>query len=192
MKLRQRRISEHKASIKGQITVARGAKKKATKMILAEKPVSRGTVEAKSIQKVIHLWREKEEDEYTLLERRLAAWINALSEGESLFKKHVYENDDVTNLDLRQHRGCLYCALYTGEDLAVDFLFLNEPTKKDVTQKIIMFIDQKLDELRQTLHAWHGNLNDQTDIPQSFKDAIHELDRGELEPLDDILEGKTA
>ena len=197
VKLRQRRTSEHKASIKGQSAAVHGAKRKPIKMILTEEPVSRGTtVEAKSIPNVIRVWREKEEDEHTLLQRRLAAWIEEIAELEKLFKKLVYENKDLKSFDLRMHRVCLYYLLWSGEALAAEFLRFQAESKKEKDdgslETSLRFIDSKLDELRETLHAWHGNLDVQIDIPQSFKDAIHELDRGELEPLDDILKGKTA
>ena len=163
-------------------------------MIEVAEPLSSGIVRATARPKVVHLWRATEEDQFTVLERRFADWINRTSTGEDIFKKHVYDNPKMNFLDLRQHRSGLYGLLAEGEELAVDFIVLKakDHPKQTEIDNFVIVVDQKLNELRKVLYAWHGDLDDQDDIPQSFKDAIHELERGETEPLDDILEEKTA
>jgi hypothetical protein len=159
-------------------------------------PIMGGDVVALTRPKVIRLWAEPiQPDEFLLLQERFADWIKSIGECETQFKKHVYENPNMSLLDVRQHRVVLYALLNEGEDTAVDFLFLkvqkDHPKKKEI-DNFVKLVDQKLDELRKVLHAWHGKLEHQEDVPQSFKDAIAEFERGELEPFDDILEEETA
>jgi hypothetical protein len=46
-------------------------------------------------------WEEEKLDEYSSLEEALAKWQESLVQNEELFKKHVYEKDDLCLLDLR-------------------------------------------------------------------------------------------
>ena len=132
-------------------------------------------------------WREAREDKYALLEARYSEWLKSLAEMEEVFKKRVYENENFSDADARQHRYHL-CGLMTdGEGLAFDFLALDNGA--DV-QSYVTLLDQKLGVLRHTLHAWHGAISDQNDIPESFKKGTAEIDAGKVVSMDEALSDK--
>lgn len=152
-----------------------------------------GAARASARSKTVKVWPE--EDNLSILERRFSTWIDGVAETEEkYFKKYVYENPDITDMDLRQHRAGLYLILSTGEELAVDFLGFNKEAGQatppiPLIQKYILLIDQKLDELRQTLHQWHGDLESQTDIPESFKQAVRDFETGKVVDMETALKG---
>lgn len=129
-------------------------------------------------------WLEAQEGKYAQLETRYSDWLKVLTETEELFKKHVYENENFTDSDARQHRFLLCDLLAVGEELAFDFLVLQDGT--DV-QSYVTLIDLKLDVLRRTLHSWHGPVDEQKDIPQSFKKGIADIDDGKVVTMDQAL-----
>ena len=133
------------------------------------------------------VWLEDQGDKYAQSENRYSAWLKALAEAEELFKKHVYENENLTDGDARQHRYRLCDLMAGGEELAFDFLALQDGT--DV-QSYVTLIDQKLDVLRRTLHAWHGPIKDQNDIPESFKKGTADIDEGKVVSMDEALSEK--
>lgn len=185
--------SHHKRSSMLAASPSQLEHKKGTTMIATAEPIDLDTPLAASRPKVVrHTWHETKQDEYTLLEHQFARWLEGIAVAERAFKEHVYDNKELTDFDLRQHRQILYYSLWAGEKLAVDLLALDQPNKIGATQKYVILIDEKLTELRETLHSWHGAIEHQADIPQSFKDAIQELNRGELEPMDDMFAEQQA
>ncbi len=87
----------------------------------------------------------------------------------------------MNDVDLRQHRQYLYVALANGEDLAVEFIAYEGGA--DVAN-YVKLIDQKLGELRKTLHEWHAPIDFQDDIPESFKQSVREVAQGKIFDLD--------
>ncbi len=131
-------------------------------------------------------WVAEKRDPFTELEEHYGAWIADCASVEELFKKHVYENPEMTGMDLRQHRAVLYRLMSFGETLAVDFFYLQNADRQQVIA-YFKLIDQKLSTLRERLNAWHGKLQNQEDIPESIKQAFAELDNGDLLSLEEAF-----
>jgi hypothetical protein len=126
------------------------------------------------------------EEAFSMVEQDYAAWISSLSKGEALFKKHVYDNPEAEDYDFRQHRAKLYLLLAQGEALAVELLSLSSANEASVVNYVAL-IDQKLDGLRAVLRAWHGSLEEQADVPASFKQGIEDLGQGRLVDMERAL-----
>jgi hypothetical protein len=132
------------------------------------------------------VWIEEQQGVYSKLEVAYSAWISSLAVAEDLFKKNVYENQDFTDSDARQHRHCLCNLMATGEKLAFDFLAHGEKDGRDV-QNYVGLIDGKVDAMRRTLHLWHGQVDDQNDIPDSFKKGMQDIEKGKVVDMERAL-----
>jgi len=130
-------------------------------------------------------------DEVALLKEEFNFWLQGVSKNEKLFEQNVYKNPNLTGLDLHQHRARLYTLLARGEGLIVKFYAFAQANKIDPSG-YYKVIEENLNSLTKTFNDWHGDLESQEDIPQSFKDAIRDLNNGKVVPLDDILEEKMA
>lgn len=128
------------------------------------------------------VWREKDVEEINL-DTLYGAWIEQIDRIEGMFKTHIYENSNADQFDYRQHRLLLYSLLWAGENLAMTLLRLE---KLVPIGHYIERVDAKLVELYDTLQAWHGKLDDQPDIPEDFKQAVRELDRGDSFSFDEV------
>ncbi len=123
----------------------------------------------------LRLWiNEEVADRFQEAEAQFQDWLKALGKMEALFAKHVYRNDDATQLDFRQHRQCLYASLARGEALAVDFETLGESAG---APKYVELIDEKLEALRAVLREWHGPADDPA-LPQSCRQGFFEARNG--------------
>ena len=131
------------------------------------------------------LWVRPTMDQFTICTGAFQQWLSDIEKEQALFKINVYENNNLTESDLRQHREHLCGLLSIGESVALAFMSVGQqPDKaKDVIPYINM-IDQKLKELFSVLFAWHGPLQGQSDVPESFKQAVAEADAGNLVELD--------
>jgi hypothetical protein len=130
-------------------------------------------------------WDEGE-SAYIRLQNDFAEWVKSISANEKLFKTHVYDNQDLTKYDLRQHRGRLCHAISVGDGLALAFSEVGQSagmSPADIKTTIAL-IDQHIDKLCGTLFAWHGPLNAQADIPESFKQAAQEAGEEKMVDLD--------
>src|SRR5579864_5417256 len=67
-------------------------------------------------------WPGEHQDERQILQSNLATWMQNLTTVGELFKQHVYENKDLRESDLRQHRIMLYNLLFDGESLALAYM----------------------------------------------------------------------
>jgi len=126
-------------------------------------------------------WLVQHEDEGELLQAMFADWLKEVANDQKLFKEYVYENKNLTDLDLRQHRARLCGLISRGEFLA--FAFIEWAAKTQALEQVkshIGIVDQKLKELFEALFAWHGDLQSQPDIPESFKRAAQEAERGNI------------
>jgi hypothetical protein len=133
-------------------------------------------------------WEEEKLDEYSKAEEAFTEWKSAIAQNEELFKKHVYENDDMGLLDLRQHRARLYYLLTRGESVALAFLTLEDADHAGEVENYVGLIDGKLAELRQTLHHWHAPLaGHQEDLPQDFIDAVRDFKAGKVVDMEVAL-----
>lgn len=104
---------------------------------------------------------------------------------EQLFKLHVYENPNVGQTDLRQHRLRLCKTIAVGEALATLFIALGRAgTAQKEEEPIIALIDQQVGKLFSVLLAWHSPLAAQPDVPDSFKQAAKEEQEGKIVDLD--------
>ncbi len=86
--------------------------------------------------------------------------------------------------DLRQHRMRIYTLMSHGEQLAFEFLRLGSV---EDTKNHIGLVDQKLRGLWETLHAWHGDLADQKDVPESFKQGVLDIEAGKVVDMERAL-----
>lgn len=128
-------------------------------------------------------WMRDQEDERAAFTKQLDEWTAEIKNCEALFVKHVYENQAMNDFDLRQHRSLLYWLLAVGEELAMDFLAM----EVDDGAAIASMIDIRLDEFRATLHAWHGEVEQQADVPESFKRAVKDVAAGRLVDMETIM-----
>lgn len=134
-------------------------------------------------------WIEQQADEIQNLQRRFTVWLDFLADFSGLVTRHVFENPNMTDSDLRQHRAGLYNLLYLGEELALDF---GEASKKGLIDAMefanfLGLIEKNLKRLSEELHAWHGKLENQGDIPESFIQGIKDIDEGRVVDLDKAL-----
>ena len=88
----------------------------------------------------VQVWIEEKEEGYSMLEKRLISWLEKLQSSEDLFKKYVYENPDMGDGDLRQHRFRIYALMAEGEAMAFELLRLGMPAD---TKNHVALIDQK-------------------------------------------------
>jgi hypothetical protein len=131
------------------------------------------------------LWQTQNEDIASSLQSLFTSWFSDVSESEANFKKFVYENSELHQMDLRQHRILLHSLLRDGEELA--FLYLNyayTSNKLEDVKPIIAVIENKLKELFDVLLSWHGDLSIQKDIPESFKTGIQDIKEGKILDFD--------
>lgn len=131
------------------------------------------------------VWLQEQEDENEMLQKAFASWMKGLADAQNLFKKHVYENPDFNEFDLRQHRASLCSLIHDGEFLAYSFIKnAGETGKIEEIQPTLALIDQKVKEMLEVLFAWHAPLKSQSDIPDSFKQAAQEVEEGKIVDLD--------
>ena len=151
--------------------------------MIAKLPIPRHEVFPQSHR----IWLEEREDGCSVLEKRLISWFEDLSSSEELFKKHVYENPEMDEGDLRQHRVRIYSLMAQGEAIAFEFqcLGLSEDTKNHIA-----VTTQKLRGLWDTLHAWHGSIEEQEDVPDSFKRGLADIEAGKVVDLERALTEK--
>ncbi len=72
-----------------------------------------------------------------------------------------------------------------GEFLALEYIELGGTTgKPEEIQPQLNLIEQKTKELFSILLAWHGELKNQSDIPDSFKQATLEAEEGKILDFD--------
>ena len=102
-----------------------------------------------------------------------------------MFKKYVYDNKELDDIDLRQHRGRLCELISVGEFLAMGFIGITEmATNKKEFLPFIESIDQTIKKLLGKLIEWHGTVSAQSDIPEDLKQSIQELEEGKVVDLD--------
>gem|GEM_PF-2809416 len=126
-------------------------------------------------------WPSHQEDERSRIEAGFTAWLDDITAVQDIFSKHVYNNPECSDFDLRQHRVLLYKLLAVGEELVVDALACHQ--EQPILESYIKLGDQKLEELRTVLHEWHGPVED-TSLPESLKSAFKELQAGSLTDLE--------
>lgn len=129
-------------------------------------------------------WVEKEEP-LAILRREFGAWITSISDNEKLFKKHIYDVEQIDEFDLRQHRGRICGLISTGEWLAMGFSALAEQAQdnKELLSSLGV-IDQNLNNLFAALLKWHAPLMVEGEIPNDLKQSIQELEEGKVVDLD--------
>ena len=122
-----------------------------------------------------------------LLNQFFVTWLGALESNESAFKRYVYDNPNMSDADLRQHRILLHNELQCAEQLALGYeLFARQNDRLEEYADKIKLIDQKRDEIVKVFLSWHGPVEMQDDVPESFKQAMCEVEAGELEDDTDI------
>jgi hypothetical protein len=129
-------------------------------------------------------WVQEDAAVLEALQRQLARWIENVAANVELFEKNVYGNPEANDSDFRQHRFLLYRMLADGEEIALGFLDVHDHPD---SQSCVKLIDQKLGELSQVLFSWHGPLEAQSDIPESFKQGMKDLAAGHLIPMERAL-----
>jgi hypothetical protein len=135
---------------------------------------------------VQELWGSEDEDPQQKLKREFAEWLNNIAASERVFKSRVYENADLNENDIRQHR-CRVCALISmGEYLAIAFTMMagKNPESASETKPIVAVIDQEVAKFFHRLISWHGPLDIQADVPDSFKQAAKEAKEDKIVNLD--------
>ena len=130
-------------------------------------------------------WKQENEDEKQSLEVSVQGWLENVAGHEHLFQIHVYDNPDLGDLDLRQHRSRLHGILTDAELLAMKLIDLRAKTSKPrEVQALLDKVEEKRKELLGVLFAWHAPLESQADVPASFKEAAREASAGRVVDLD--------
>lgn len=119
-------------------------------------------------------WVNEDDKQVQVLEAAHQQWLNNLKSLEDAFKRFVYENAKLSNIDLRQHRKWLCIMISEGEELALAFNLNNHGNRKKFTSAI----DVKVTALLDVLFKWHAPPEGHRDIPQSFKEAMAEAAKG--------------
>ncbi len=126
-------------------------------------------------------WLAQKEDEHDILQAMYAAWWTEVAKNEALFKRNVYDNPDLDELDLRQHRQRLNTLMSDGEIIALSCIDWAVKTGNwDEGRIFLQSLDQKIAQLSKILFEWHGELQSQPDIPDSFKRAAEEIEQGKI------------
>lgn len=142
--------------------------------------ITRGLTPAKPQE-----WAIQNEDPATVLTRNLGQWLKDVSFNEEMFKKHVHSNDNLSDLDLLQHRARLCGLIADGEWIVRDVtVFTDEIGGADEAKPMISLVNERLKKLFAELFSWHAPLASQTDIPESFKQAAREVEEGKVVDLD--------
>jgi hypothetical protein len=135
----------------------------------------------------LQVWfQESQPDEVAKAKSNFSTWLQRISESEATFQRHVYDNPNLTELDLIQHRGRIYSMLAYGEDLNVSFWMLGAAKKIDPSN-YFKLIQEQIGHLMAILNAWHGPLEAQEDVPEDFKQGVREIEEGKLVDLDTAL-----
>lgn len=122
-----------------------------------------------------------------LLTKSFTNWCEEVKSTEANFKKYVYDNQEMGELDLRQHRLWLHNLLCTGEAMLVNFqVFQSMTSNEDAFQEETTLIEQKKKELFATLIEWHGPIEAQTDLPADLKQAMREIAAGQIEDMPEL------
>ena len=130
-------------------------------------------------------WKQENEDEKQSLEASVREWLEDAAMNERLFQTHVYDNPDLGDLDLRQHRARLHTLLANAEILAMKLNDLRaKTTKPREAQSLLESVEQKRKQLFDALFGWHAPLESQPDVPASFKEAAREASAGRVVDLD--------
>jgi hypothetical protein len=130
-------------------------------------------------------WKQENEDEKQSLEASVTEWLNFAAWNERLFQTHVYDNPDLGDLDLRQHRARLNELLMGAELLAIKLIEVRAKSSTPrETQTLLDRVEEKRQELLGVLFAWHAPLEAQPDVPASFKEAAREAAAGRVTDLD--------
>ena len=124
------------------------------------------------------VWKERKDDEYSQLEQSYSAWIKEVAEFEELFAKHVHNNPDLQDTDIRQHRYTLCLLMMFGERIALDFLGLSDGSKN--VASYLELIDDKVKGLRKEFIEWHTPVDFHDPVPDSFKVGMKEAAEGKL------------
>jgi hypothetical protein len=126
-------------------------------------------------------WVGERTDELQAVKQDFATWIADIGTNEDLFKKHVYNNDNLDQVDLWEHRARLYRLLAIGDYLKLEFVRVSALLDKaEALKSHIGLIEQQHKELFSTLLAWHGPREMQKDIPESFKTGMEQAAAGNL------------
>jgi hypothetical protein len=109
-----------------------------------------------------------------------ADWMSRVHALEGLAKQHVYDNPEMHDSDLRQHRAGIYLLLSNGEDLAVNACLLASMNAFDHSEvrAFVTQIDSVIAGLFNTLSAWHGIIQGQPDLPPELLKGFEEVDQG--------------
>lgn len=161
-------------------------------MIVEVDPISQGG----SVEGVSPLstqrWFNEKKDQFSVLKQRFRDWSKMCEENEELFQRYVYNNENPSDGDFRQHRFVLCNMMTHGESIAYDILtFCGDNPETDAETKMeavsyARFIDQKLAQMRSTFFKWHGDVESQMDFPDSLKEAAREIAAGNIEDWQDL------
>jgi hypothetical protein len=127
-----------------------------------------------------NVWVSQKPDIWTLLQNSLSEWLADITVKQEMFKRFVYENEDLHDTDLRQHRLFLFELLCHGEALALDYMMHAEAGPKEAIEATMRLIEERKKELFRVLLEWHGPPDIQTDLPDSFKQAMREVEEGKI------------
>ncbi len=132
-------------------------------------------------------WVQEAQDEFSVLEERFREWGALIDENEELFRRNIYQSEEASDSDFRQHRIRLCEMMAEGESLSLDFLILLEKEPNEEGVAYVKLIDQKVAGLRSRFFQWHGPLEAQADIPQAFIDGVRDLKSGKVVDMEVAL-----
>ena len=137
-------------------------------------------------------WAAQEIDKGAEWNEIFEKWTTFVGAFFRVAKKRLYDNSDFTELDLRFHRHGAATLICDGEALVVNggTLVQEEIIDAEEMRLRIEIIDRSLAKLTRALHQWHGAIEDQADIPESFKSGIRDLEQGKVVDFDKAIKDK--
>lgn len=148
--------------------------------------------EAPSTDVINHVrkeWNPAQEDEVSKLKKDYAEWIVRAQATQATAAKQLYDNPDSCPIQLRFHLLNFASLLSRGQIMvlkAFDLCSKGE-AKEDFFEQEIANIDSLVPDLVDRLHAWHGSVDSQHDIPESFKRGVKDIDDGKVVDMDYAL-----
>ena len=133
-------------------------------------------------------WKPQE-DEPSMLRKEYAAWIERVKVAQATAAKQLYDNPNSCTIQLRFHLQNFAALLSRGQMMvlkAYDLCSKGE-APDDFFAEEISAIDGFVPDLVERLHMWHGPIDSQIDIPDSFKRGVKDIDEGRLVDMEHAL-----
>ncbi|MBI4028096.1 MAG: hypothetical protein HY360_24140 [Verrucomicrobia bacterium] len=135
----------------------------------------------------VQAWMDWQQDASLVLEHKITAWLKMTTNLKRISKELVYDAEELLDINLRCHRRFHGQMIAEGEALAIELLEGSASLEADKRAMYLPLIDQKLSDLVKALHQWHGKLEDQKDVPDSFLKGVRDIEEGKVVDMEQAL-----